>query len=1101
MKKEALIACFQNTVDISNQLLKEETVKSASSNRVYKEGFVAKKQKKNYKADIIVESNTSFNAAKKYLQYGKTAVLNFANPHNPGGGVQNGAMAQEECLCRSSNLYPCISNDNVSDDYYLYNKNTGYYFFSDRLIYTKDVTVFKDDSDVPQIMPENEWFNVDVITCAAPYIAERKHTNKAALKELFKSRIKNIFESAIDNGVEVIILGAFGCGAFKNPPEVVAKAFHEVIDENGYAEQFKKIVFAIKSTVNDDLYMPCPNIMAFEQEFFIISAEANKLRLSDPYPFEQAIGEIKMPSGRILKGGEQFNPYIEWKSKNKYSGKQFSILGDSVSTLEGYNPRGYNLFYYGEKSEESGVEEMKDTWWGKVIDFFGGELLVNNSWSGSRVTRLPNNDKLFPSGCSDERTSSLHINSVKPDVIIIYLGINDWAFGAELDGTRLLIDKLNMQYFGAAYKTMLEKIKTNYPEAEIWCCTLNTTFMSFYPSFKFPYERAGNHIEEYNQIIRDIANTHECKVIDLYDYHLPYDSIDGSHPDANGMNTLAMLMIREIGGQEIEQFIDCENEQHKYSLQKYNYDQNYNGGYHVCEKCGKRKYGQDGQNEEMSNANEKHTKCDAQYKYADMDISITRCLFDNKLKLFVESKAKDVIFNQNVVSIGRDSSCDINLDYPEISKQHARFYYESSIWFIADTNSTNGILLNGKKIEPNTKYELFSGDVIDIANREKLVFYKSELVAEQSVKEMTVSVGTVIDGKYELIKQIGHGGFTETYLAMGIILNKALAAKICTKSNSSEEITEAIINEARMVKHLNHPAIPHIVDIIDNDEYLCIIEDYIEGITLEEIVKKYGAQPKEKVIDWAKQLCDVLGYLHSHYPPYIHRDVKPANIILKPNGNIVLIDFGIMRTYKPKNIADTQNFGTKGYAAPEQYGGRGQTDARTDIYGLGMTLYHLITGIDPKGQDFVYKPISQINPNLPKGLECVIDKCVQLDPDKRYQNTQEVYSAFESLSDCVYTSPDIMGSKLKQGIKSLFKKRKNDTDSNYKVNETDSQPPEMNIVQCKNGHFYDATEFSKCPHCEQYPLNKQKDIEGVPCVYAPPDIMSKKHKIRRDNEK
>lgn len=377
-------------------------------------------------------------------------MLNFANPHNPGGGVHNGAMAQEECLCRSSNLYPCISNKNVFNDYYLYHKDMNHYFFSDRLIYTKDITVFKDDRDVPQIMPKSEWFNVDVITCAALYIAKRKYTNKTALKELFKGRIKNIFEAAIDNDVEVIILGAFGCGAFKNPPEVVAKAFHETIEENNYSSCFKKIVFAIPKG---------NNFYHFDDEFF--GEYHTTLLETPPLPLIEPLNK-KCKEDYHLE-----SDYDSWKWKNKYYGKKFSILGDSISTLAGYNPKGYKVFFDGESCEKSGVEKMQDTWWGKVIDFFGGELLVNNSWSGSRVTRLPNNDNLFPSGCSDERTGGLHINGVKPDVIIVYLGTNDWAFGAELDGTRLLIDKSNMQYFAAAYETMLEKTKTNYPNAEI----------------------------------------------------------------------------------------------------------------------------------------------------------------------------------------------------------------------------------------------------------------------------------------------------------------------------------------------------------------------------------------------------------------------------------------------------------------------------------------------------------------------------------------------------------------------------------------------------------------------------------------------------------
>lgn len=249
----------------------------------------------------------------------------------------------------------------------------------------------------------------------------------------------------------------------------------------------------------------------------------------------------------------------ETEQKNKYYGKQFSILGDSVSTLAGYNPKGYKAFYDGENCEKSGVKEMKDTWWGKAIDFFGGELLVNNSYSGSRVTVLPGSGTVFPSGCSDARTGRLHIRDIKPDVIIIYLGTNDWAFGAELDGTHFVIDMANLQYFAVAYETMLEKIKTNYPDAEIWCCTLNTTVMSSNPSFKFSYEYGGTHMEEYNQIIKDAAGMHNCKVIDLYSYRIPYDSIDGTHPNADGMNTLATLMIREIGGKEAAQLIHCKS--------------------------------------------------------------------------------------------------------------------------------------------------------------------------------------------------------------------------------------------------------------------------------------------------------------------------------------------------------------------------------------------------------------------------------------------------------------------------------------------------------------------------------------------------------------
>lgn len=249
MNRTELVQCFQDSVNASMDFFKVDTQNTIRANKVYKEGFTSSKRvrKEKYRADMWVQRDTTFNAAKIYGAGMKIAVLNFANPHHPGGGVANGAMAQEECLCRSSNLYPVISHPNVSEDYYTYHSKINSYFFSDRLIYSKNVVVFKDDSALPQWMPENEWFYVDVITCAAPYIGNREYTDRTALKEIFKKRIKNIFEAAIDNEVEVLILGAFGCGAFKNPPEVVAMAFREMIEQEDYDKYFKRIIFAIKA--------------------------------------------------------------------------------------------------------------------------------------------------------------------------------------------------------------------------------------------------------------------------------------------------------------------------------------------------------------------------------------------------------------------------------------------------------------------------------------------------------------------------------------------------------------------------------------------------------------------------------------------------------------------------------------------------------------------------------------------------------------------------------------------------------------------------------------------------------------------------------------
>lgn len=187
----------------------------------------------------------------------------------------------------------------------------------------------------------------------------------------------------------------------------------------------------------------------------------------------------------------------------------------------------------------------------------------------------------------------------------------------------------------------------------------------------------------------------------------------------------------------------------------------------------------------------------------------------------------------------------------------------------------------------------------------------------------------------------------------------------------------------------------YIIDVIDTEDSFIIIMDYVQGNSLNKALEEYGAQPQEYVIEWAKQLCDVLGYLHSRQPPIIYRDMKPANIMLKPDGNVTLIDFGTAREFKEKNLADTTCLGTVGYAAPEQFGGMGQTDARTDIYCLGATLYHLVTGCNPSEPPYEMKPIREINPSLSGGLERIILKCTQRNPEDRYQSAAELMYALD----------------------------------------------------------------------------------------------------------
>lgn len=257
-------------------------------------------------------------------------------------------------------------------------------------------------------------------------------------------------------------------------------------------------------------------------------------------------------------------------------------------------------------------------------------------------------------------------------------------------------------------------------------------------------------------------------------------------------------------------------------------------------------------------------------------------------------------------------------------------------------------------------------------------------------------IGAIIQGKYEILKLIGKGGMSKVYLAMDQNLNKQWAVKEIERNaldKNNEVVIQSAMAEANMMKKLDHPSLPRIVDIITKEDVIYVVMDYIEGEPLSNILAKEGAQPQETVIEWAKDLCRVLDYLHTREPSIIYRDMKPANVMLQPNGNIKLIDFGIAREYKEQNLADTVSLGTKGYAAPEQFGGKGQTDARTDVYCLGVTLYHLLTGKNPCEPPYEIYPIRYWNPQLSSGLEAIIYKCTQLNPDDRYQSCAELLYA------------------------------------------------------------------------------------------------------------
>lgn len=285
-----------------------------------------------------------------------------------------------------------------------------------------------------------------------------------------------------------------------------------------------------------------------------------------------------------------------------------------------------------------------------------------------------------------------------------------------------------------------------------------------------------------------------------------------------------------------------------------------------------------------------------------------------------------------------------------------------------------------------------------------------------------LEIGSLVDGKYKILRVVGKGGMSVVYQAVNEKANKIWAIKEVRKDGvqNFEVVKQNLIVETELLKRFNHPNLPSIIDVIDGEGSFLIVMDYIEGNSLNKAIETSGAQSQEDVIEWSKQLCDVLGYLHSRKPPIIYRDMKPANVMLKPDGNVSLIDFGTAREFKSSSVEDTTCLGTQGYAAPEQYGGHGQTDARTDIYCLGATMYHLVTGHNPSTPPYEMYPIRQWNPVLSSGLEEIITKCTQRNPNDRYQSCAELLYALDHYQDLDIENKKVQNLKWKTFLVSLI---------------------------------------------------------------------------------
>jgi serine/threonine protein kinase len=261
--------------------------------------------------------------------------------------------------------------------------------------------------------------------------------------------------------------------------------------------------------------------------------------------------------------------------------------------------------------------------------------------------------------------------------------------------------------------------------------------------------------------------------------------------------------------------------------------------------------------------------------------------------------------------------------------------------------------------------------------------------------------GEMLKQRYKVLSLVGQGGFGAVYKAEDKELGqRLLAVKEMSQHNLGpqeiQEGVEAFKREAFMLAGLKHEHLPHIYDHFSENDRWYLIMDYIEGETLEDRLSKSrdGSLPLVMALKIAGQLCEVLDYLHTRQPPIIFRDLKPANVILTPEGRLCLIDFGIARHFKPGQARDTIAFGSPGYAAPEQYG-KAQTTPRADIYSLGAILHQMLSGHDPSLSPFRFAPLSGEDPILQRLVSCMLE----MGEEKRPASISEVKQTLQLIKD------------------------------------------------------------------------------------------------------
>lgn len=274
----------------------------------------------------------------------------------------------------------------------------------------------------------------------------------------------------------------------------------------------------------------------------------------------------------------------------------------------------------------------------------------------------------------------------------------------------------------------------------------------------------------------------------------------------------------------------------------------------------------------------------------------------------------------------------------------------------------------------------------------------------------------ILCNKYEILRPIAEGGMGIVYLVKDLHLNKLAAVKV-SKNQGRCGGRDAALGEMEVLKRLSHPALPSIIDFFEEGGNICLVMEYIEGITLEQYLRKFTKAQVHQAVRWAVELTEVLGYLHGQNPPVIYRDLKPANIMIRPDGRICLVDFGAAFVTSCGQERGQLMMGTAGYSAPEQWqsGNAGKT---SDIYGLGAVLHEMLTGSCPQKLFAERRPVREYDRSIPRELEKTVSMCTRKRPCERYQSMEQLRKALLGYRRRGRSRESLFG--IRQGIARLL---------------------------------------------------------------------------------